>query len=59
MESGTPPGRKPVRLTGGCFAIETLLTRLFNTLFAVSRIDFNGFRTAHSPLLRQLCTALT
>ena len=58
MKSGIPLCRKPVRLTGGCFAIETPLTRLFNTLFAVSCIDFNGFHTAHSSLLRQLCTAL-
>ena len=48
MEIGTPPCRKPVRPTGGCFAIETPLTRPFNTLVAVSCIDFNTFRTVHS-----------
>jgi len=52
MERGTPLGGKPVRpdIGIGCFAIETPLTTPFNPLFAVSRIDFNTFRTVHSLL---------
>ena len=53
MESSTPPGRKPVRPTGGCFVIETPLTTPFNALFAISRIEIEGFCTVHAraPLL--------
>ena len=55
MERGTPLGGKPVRPDSigiGCFAIETPLTTPFNPLFAVSRIDFDGFHTVHSLLPR-------
>ena len=59
MERGTPLGRKPVRpdtIGIGCFAIETPLTTPFNLLFAVSRIDFDGFHTVHSLLPKLIYT---